>query len=484
MSDDLPPLWEHQKTAVVRAEDLKGFGLFFDMGTGKTRTAIEILMRDFLVHGELKTMIICPLVVRGNWKNELIKYSRGFILEDDIEILDGTIASRTNKISKDYKRKHKVYICNYESFANDTFVNTAKMAGFKAFILDESHRIKSPDAKRTKNLLNLVCNNPQIKRVLLLSGTPLLQSIEDLFTQSKLLDGGLRLGHNFFSFKSRFMYDANASKKSWMQRYFPDWKPRPGALEEITKLMAPITMSVAKSQCLDLPPLTRKVIEVELTKEQKNIYDQVKKNLIAEFSNGSVTTTPLALTKTLRLLQWTSGFMPSVSIDGGEVQIQTPGTNPRLEALRQILEGCVDSHKVIVWAAWNVNIKEISLLLENLKIKFVRIDGSVTGAAREKAIEEFRQDKEVRVFLGNPSAGGIGINLIESSVSIYYSRSFNLEHDLQSEARNYRGGSEIHESITRIDIVAKGTIDEYVMEALKNKKAIGDQVLEAIKYGE
>jgi SNF2 family DNA or RNA helicase len=87
------------------------------------------------------------------------------------------------------------------------------------------------------------------------------------------------------------------------------------------------------------------------------------------------------------------------------------------------------------------------------------------------------------VLIGHPGSGGIGLNLIEASYMIYYSRSFSLEHDIQSEARCYRGGSERHQSITRIDLVTPGTIDELVMKSLATKQELSDKILKE-KMGE
>lgn len=479
----LPELWAHQKEAIKRAQINRGFGLFFDMGTGKTRTAIEIIKRDELIHGKQTVLIVCPLIVCSNWKREFARYA-GLTEEEqeEIIILEGSIPKRIHKLED---KRYSVYITNYDAFVNDPFCANIKARGFTSVVLDESHRIKSPTAKRTKHVLDLICANRQIKRVLLLSGTPILASIEDLFTQIMCIDDGIRLGSNFYSFKARYMCDLNAARRHRMSRYFPDWAPRPGALEEITRQIEDITMSVAKKDCLDLPPLTKQVIEVELTLEQKRVYQSIKKDLLAEFGSGAVTVTPLAITKTLRLMQWCHGFMPASITEPGEAPeevVEVPKENPRIEALKQLLEDYTPGNKVIVWASWRANITEIMDLCEKLGIKAVRVDGTVTGENRERAIQAFREVSDVRVFVGHPGAGGIGITLIEAAVMIYYSRSFNLEHDMQSEARNYRGGSEMHEKITRVDIVTKNTIDAFVVEQLALKQSVGDSLLEAIKY--
>ena len=97
------------------------------------------------------------------------------------------------------------------------------------------------------------------------------------------------------------------------------------------------------------------------------------------------------------------------------------------------------------------------------------------------AVERLNNDPSCRVLIGHTGSGGIGINLIAASYSIFYSRSFSLEYDIQAEARNYRGGSEKHTKVTRIDLVTPNTIDEEVVKALASKKKIGYQVLKKME---
>jgi SNF2 family DNA or RNA helicase len=101
----------------------------------------------------------------------------------------------------------------------------------------------------------------------------------------------------------------------------------------------------------------------------------------------------------------------------------------------------------------------------------------VTGRQRQENIDRFQTDRDCRIMIANQGAGGVGCNLTAASHSIYYSRNFSLEHDLQSEARNYRGGSEIHTKITRIDLVAPDTIDATVLKALADKVNVADAIL-------
>ena len=135
-------------------------------------------------------------------------------------------------------------------------------------------------------------------------------------------------------------------------------------------------------------------------------------------------------------------------------------------------------HKIIIWAVFKDNYSAIRKVLEKDGINYVEIHGGITGKKKFEAVDAFNTDDSVRVIIGHPGSGGIGINLVAASHAIFYSRGFSLEHDLQAEARNYRGGSEQHDQITRIDLIAKDTIDERILEALEEKKKTAETVLD------
>lgn len=453
------------------------FGLFFEAGTGKTRTAIDILRYKCSDNKRLlRTLIICPTVVTNNWRVELLKYSK--ISSDDIVVLKGSGNDRFKAIIEagGKSRASKIFVCNYETLLMEKPYQAFQAYNFEVIIADESHRIKNHSSKRTKQLLAL-SRNAQYKYIL--SGTPVLQSPTDLFSQFQFLDGGETFspcGTNFYAFQRHFFFNKNAGAPAHVT--WPDWRIKPGALEEISAKINSITMHVKKSECLDLPPMVRKTIPIQLSKEQAKHYEMMKKNFIT-FLGDKACTAQLAITKGLRLQQIVSGFIQLE--DGTVVQMKD---NPRIEALKDLLEDLVQAggHKVIIWACWRENYKQIRDVLETMEIKYVEAHGEITSKNRQTAIDDFCSRDDVKVFLGNQGAAGIGINLVQASYAIYYSRNFSLEHDIQSEARNYRGGSEIHDSVTRIDLVAQGTIDDIVLQALANKQEIGDKLLKETTF--
>ena len=148
-----------------------------------------------------------------------------------------------------------------------------------------------------------------------------------------------------------------------------------------------------------------------------------------------------------------------------------------MQALKELLADLTVSNKVIVWCVFKENYNDIREVCEVLKVDYVECHGSVSQADKQAAVDKFNTDKKCKVFFGHPGSAGIGLNLVSASHSVFYSRSFSLEYDLQAEARNYRGGSEIHEKITRIDLVTPDTIDELVMKALASKEQLSYDVL-------
>lgn len=360
---------------------------------------------------------------------------------------------------------NKVIIMNWEGLLSDpifTFLLT-----LKDFVLigDELHSIKNPTSKRTKKALAL---SKLAKYRMGLTGTPVLNSSQDLWSQLFFIDQGKRLGDKFHWFKTKYFYDKNAGMPSHV--HFPNWVPHKEANEQIKMLISDITMSVKKEDCLDLPPLVRKEIYVQMSPRQKAAYEQMREDFVA-YINDAACVANLAITKALRLQQILSGFMP---LDSGEVVAFAEC--PRGEALSELLATLTPNHKVIVWAAFRENHNAIRRLCEKLKIKYVMLTGEQDKKEKDKTMEDFENDPDVRVCIGNQSVG-IGVNLVSSSISIYYSKGFNLAHDIQSEARNYRAGSERHASITRYDLICPSTLDEQVNDALRNKKEIGAELL-------
>lgn len=464
------PLWKHQEEIIARAVKHNDFALFLDLGTGKTRTSIEIWRKRCNENRRLlRTLVIVPSAVVLNWQNEFLKFTK--IEKKNLHPLTGSLAERRSV----YERtpQGSVYMVNYEAFAYPKFVEAVLNSPPEFLILDESHKVKDSTAKRTKNLIKLshLMEKLPVKHRLILTGSPVLNSPMDLFSQFLILDGGKTLGTNFFQFRAMYFQDKNAYLPK--SKHFPNWQPKSGSVEGLKAKIAPISAEVKKSECMDLPPFVRTEYEVGLSEEQKQAYEMMKKDFIA-FTKSGIATAQLAITKALRLQQVLSGH---ITLEDGTVHVFKE--NPRIDTLSDVIDS-VGSQKFIVWGVFRPDHTAIKELLHKKGIKFSELTGDIKD--KQKEIDLFQNDPSVQAIVASQQAGGTGVNLTAASVAIYYSKSYSLEHDLQSEARCYRGGSEIHNKITRIDLFAKGTVDELVLKALREKKNLADNILDLAEY--
>lgn len=468
-------LWQHQKVAINAGLTLRDLGLFMDMGTGKSRTIIEILRRKYAAANRVRrTLIFCPIIVCENWKKEFGMYSK--IPQGDIVVLSGSgkrrLMSLVKELGQDLK-KNKIIITNYETVEMNDVFNALLQWQPEIMVCDESQKLKNPDSIRAKKVVQLA---DITESNYILTGTPILNSSQDIFMQFRVLDRGDTFGKNFYTFRHLYFEDENAGRKG-TQGYFPKWSPKPFTFGELQDKISAKAIRVLKSECLDLPPLVRQDVYCEMNADQSRMYKEMAREYItwltSKHNEPRAVVAQLAVTKALRLQQLVTGF---VKDEIGTVH--RLDNVPRLKVLKDLLVDLTPQHKVIVWANFKENYLMIAELCRSLGINYREIHGDIAHAVREKNMNNFRHDDSVRVMIANQSAAGVGVNLVEASYSIYYSKNFSLEADLQSEARNYRGGSEIHEKVTRIDIITRGTIDELVSEALVNKQSIADSILQ------
>lgn len=484
-------LWSHQLVGVERAKDLANFAFYMEMGSGKTATAINTIRAKYNTEKSFKrTLIFCPPIVIKNWKREWLMHSS--VDSKDIICLEGSAKKRVESFKKsafsvDDLRAAKIFITNYEALSMEELYTSLTTWQPEIVVFDESHRLKNHSSKRAKLADKLV--NGRIKdglrpNVLLLSGSPVLNSPMDLFQQFKIMDGGTTFGANFFHFRAAYFRDKNAGMPKAV--HFPNWVPNSGALEAIADKISPMSMRVLKKDCMTLPPLVRQIIKVDMDPEQRRIYNSMLKDYVAYFgdeNNVKATSASLAITKGLRLMQICSGFVKQDET-GIEYDVNPSGFNAKQQALHDMLEEILPTKaKVIVWATWRKNYDQIRDVFRKLGVKHVELTGDTMPGDRQDVIDVFNEPNSgIDFLLGNQSSGGVGANLTGASYAFFYSRNFSLEADLQAEARNYRGGSEIHSKITRYDLVTNDSIEEQIVERLAGKEAIGEILLKEIIY--
>lgn len=458
-------LWTHQLQALENLKKVKSYALHMDPGTGKTAVAVKWIER--LMHTqEHKALIFTPPVVCAQWKQEFETFSD---MGKRVAIATGSSKKKLDAL----KSGASIVVTNYEGVRSKDVRLALYQFQPTILVCDESHRVKSPSAMQSKEIAKL-------SRLCLyrlnMTGTPMTNSELDLFQQFLILDGGATFGQNFYTFRAKYFEDKNASRRG-AHNYFPDWQVRKGSTEAIKAILSKRSFVVRKSECLDLPDMVYKEVEVELSNEQLKAYLEMKEDFLTTLKdaqgNAQTAVGRLAITKGLRLQQIVSGF---VTPEGAE-EISFKD-NPRLDALSDLLEDL--TKPVIVWACFRRNYSDIAKVCEKLKLSYGLLVGGQNQNERDQTLTDFRAGK-LNVLIANQGAGGVGVNLIEAPNAIYYSRDFSLEKDIQSEARNYRGGSEIHEKVTRYDLVSKGTIDMDVLKALRGKRDVLEYLLQGVK---
>jgi SNF2 family DNA or RNA helicase len=463
--EELPPLWEHQIKGIERAEHLDYFGFFFEVGTGKSRALIETCESKYAVHGKvLRTLVLTPLIVVENFRREFDKFGRQS--KGKAAPLLGKFSDKL-KLLKEVTRvgRTPILITNYETLQNKEVMDALKTWCPEILVADELHKLKNPTSLRTKNCQAL---SDRAKYRFGLSGTPVLNSEMDLFSQVRFLDHGKALGSNFFVFRQQYFYDVNAARRSTTS-YFPMWKVRPSAADQLKAKITPFTMAVKKKDALDLPPLVLKEVHLTMDHDQLRCYNEMKKNFIT-FLKDKAATAELAITKSLRLLQITSGFVKTE--DGTEV-VFSP--SPKQLALEKLLEEIAPTAKSVIWCTFRKNYEIVEGVCNKLGLKFATLHGDTKN--RQEEIDRFQTDDETRVIICNAAAAGVGISLTSASYMIFFSKNFNYGDSVQAEARAYRAGSEQFESVTRIDLICSDTIDSIVHSVLKEKEALADKMM-------
>lgn len=463
--------FEHQLKAFLLSKDLPFFGYFMEMGTGKSKTLIDKICYSYAIGSIDTVVIIAPNGVHAQWVKEQlpthmwesVPYASA-IFRSSMDTNE-TLSMTACLGSRDRLR---IISMNVEAFSHKKapeFLEKLLLSSKVLVAVDESSRIKDQSATRTKVLLKL---KRYMTQRAILTGTPVTQGVEDLFSQLNFLSEDIIGLSSFYSFRNRYCLLAEGKNKQTGRTYHTivGYKN----MEELQKKLDGNSFRVLKSECLDLPEKIFTNHYVELTEEQKKHYTMMKKHLITQIDTGEIVEGALAITQLMRLQQILCGHLPSSETVGGHIEIP----NNRIQA-------CVDklqeaNGKVIVWSRFVSDVEQISKALDKLEIGYVTYTGSTSQKAREEGLERFKTDPKCRVFIGNPATAGIGLNLTVADTVIWYSMSYSLEEYLQANDRVHRIGQK--NKVTYVHLVSEGTIDEKVIKTLQKKQIVATTLLD------
>jgi SNF2 family DNA or RNA helicase len=454
-------------TALEKSWNKQNFAYFMEMGTGKTKVLIDnmsMLYDKGKVDGAL---IIAPKGVIKTWYEQELPAHLPNHIENVTVLWQANITKgQQEKLESLFETETDLHILimNVEALSTDKGVKfAAKFLNSHKVIMaiDESTTIKTPTAKRTKNIIGLG-KYAKYKRIM--TGSPVTKNPLDLYSQCEFLDPYLLDFTSYYAFRNRYAEMKTMHLRGRSIQVVDEFKN----LGELSDTVKTFSERILKEDCLDLPPKNFTKRHIVLTSEQRKAYDQMKKAAMAVL-NGKVTTTMTVLTQLMRLHQITCGHFTA---DDGSIQLIE---NNRIKELMNVLEET--EGKAIIWANYQ---RDITNIIQNIVKVYgpgsvVDYYGLTPQEERQDNIRKFQSDPKCRFIVGTTATGGYGITLTTANTVIYYSNGYDLEKRLQSEDRAHRIGQT--KSVTYVDLIAEDTVDEKIVKALRDKINIASEVL-------
>lgn len=438
----------------------KGFGFLFEMGCGKTLTAIATAGAAYQAGKISKVLIVAPTSVCSVWPKEFEEYAD---FKANVKVMLGDKRHRLKALSDldafPFKAL-KVAVINYESTWRDGIFDALLEWDADMIICDESQRIKTHDAEQSKAMHKL---GDQARYKLILSGTPVQNNAIDLYSQYRFLDPTI-FGTNFYQFRNRY-----AIMGGFNRHQIVGYRD----LDELIQKEHSIAYRVTKEEALDLPEQTFLQRYITMSTKEKSLYDRLKRDSFAELENGGQITATTVLTKLLRLQQFTGGFLVA---DGSEKpELVSKG---KLNALEDIIDDYVidAGKKLVVFARFRPEIDLIGKLLDKKKIQYGSIYGDIKLEDRGDIVKDFQTNPATKVFLAQIDTAGLGITLTAADTCVYYSVNFNYAAYSQSLARIHRIGQK--NVCTYIHLITEGTVDETILRALAKKEDLAKTIVD------
>lgn len=478
----LPP-YAKQQQALDFSYGLRNVAFFMGMGSGKTKVSIDLHSVRFMENEIEAWIVFCPINVKPVWvKKELPKH-----LTLDIPVFhlaEGNAKAALKQVEQIKKCDRFILVVGIESLSYAERYGSAYEAVRDVVInrkyaatIDESHLCKGHDSIRSKNVFHLV--QPALYRSIL-TGTATSQGFIDLFQQFEILDPNILGFGSYFAFRARYAMMGGYENKEIVGYQ---------NIDELVDLIRPFTFQCTKEEVVDLPPKVMEPVYIQLTPEQRKMYDKMNdemKIMVPRNEAEVAVAVEQALTKYSVLQQIIGGF---INVDDEETPIRyfgkdgvektrikreavvliPPLKNPKIKPLIELANNNPRT-QIIVWAKYRT---ELRMLKEALEATFglgccSEYHGGISkgDGSREREEERFLNGHS-RFMLSNQQTGGTGTTWIVAELTYYYSNSFRMIDREQSEDRNHRIGTK--NTVIYVDAIAEGTIDEDIVESTARK---------------
>lgn len=436
----------------------RGAALLMEMGTGKSLTAIAVSGTMYRLNQVRRLLIVSPLSITGVWAEEFEKFAA---FPYTLSVLEGNSDKKRKTLRSFCGEGLNVLVINYES----AWRLEKDLAAWKPdmVICDEGHKIKTHNTSVSKAMHKM---GAVAKYRMLLTGTPVTNRAIDIFSQYKFLNPDV-FGLSFYAFRSKYFFMTGYGQHTPVMKESME--------EAFTCRMHSIAFRATKAECLDLPETTDIVRKVTLEPTAMKIYQNLVEQSYAELVSGEEVTAPNVLTRLLRLSQLTGGFLGNDATEAVEAV-----STAKLAMLEDIVDASVqENQKIVVIARFVPEIDAIRKMLDRKGIHFSLIMGGVKD--RDGQVRQFQNDPAVQVFIGQIATAGMGLTLTAASTMVFYSLDYSMSNYEQCRARIHRAGQKF--PCTYIHLIAKGTVDGKVMQALKNKANLAKSLIDHWRKG-
>ena len=415
-----------------------------EMGLGKTIQGVgvaELLAREA---GISKVLVVCPASLKSQWRAEIHKFC-----DRSEQLVGGLQAQR----AATYRNDSFFTICNYEQVVRD--ITAVEQVPWDLVILDEGQRIKNWETKTSRVIKTL-----RSRFALLLSGTPLENRLDDLYSVVQFVDDR-RLGPGFRFFHQHRLLDEEGKMVGYQR------------LDELRAALVPVLLRrTRESVRLELPERTTEIVRIAPTDEQVAMHAGFMQTVYQISSKPYLTEMDL-----LRLQK--ALLMARMSADGTMlVDKQLPGFSSKLECLDELLSRLCseDGRKIVVFSEWTTMLNQIEKILKKRGLVWTRLDGQVPQKERAALVNRFQNDPACQLFL-TTNAGSTGLNLQAANTVVNVDLPWNPAVLEQRIARAHRMGQ--NRAVQVYVLVTEGTIEEGLLTTIAMKKELALAALDA-----
>ena len=463
--------YQHQREALGRSITQQNFGFFMEMGAGKSKVLIDTIA-TLANEGEIDfALIIAPKGVYGNWiRKEIPEHFSDDVAHRVIQWYANP--NKTQEAEMSALREPRpgvltIFVMNVEAFSTPKGVKAgewiARKYGARGLIgIDESTTIKNPKAKRTKSLCK-ISKGFRYRR--LLTGSPVTKNPLDIYAQAAFLDPNLLGYDSYFAFQARYAILKKRTMGAHSFQQIVGYRN----IDELSQRISRWSYRVLKEECLDLPEKIYTTRSVPLTPDQIKYYNELRNDAFTFVEEGGLVTAQEVITKMLRIQQVLAGHLKND--DHEMIDIPTRRIDTVLECIEET------DGKVILWSRFRYEMKALKDALEKAHGPgtAAMFYGDTPTPERQEIVRRFQDPNDPLRFFVSNKTGAYGITLTAANTVIYVSNDFDLETRVQSEDRAHRIGQ--RKPVTYIDLIADNTIDERIVQALRNKMVMSAAVL-------